>query len=84
MFFFVFIFWFLFCFLSVIGRCRQACYKWVCGDTKAAEIHITEEEREMLRLKMTSLHQNKKSTVLLNFTAAFLIIAITFLFGFYA
>ena len=69
---------------SVSVRFREGCYNWVCGDVKKAEVHITAEEKEMLRLKMTSLHQKRRWTILLNATASFLIIAITFLFGFYA
>ena len=63
---------------------RQACYNWVCGDTKQAELHISKEERDLLRQKMTSIRQNQTWGILLNLSAGFLIIAITFLFGYFA
>lgn len=65
-------------------RFRKACYNWVCGDSQQAEAKITKEEREVLRKKMTSIQQSRKWTILLNFSAGFLIIAITFLFGYFA
>ena len=74
----------MFTYSSVTVRCRRACYNWVCGDPKGAEVNITEDEREVLRLKMTSLHQKREWTMLLNSVAALLIIAITFLFGIFA
>ena len=70
-----------FCFSD---KFRQACYNWVCGDTKQAEMHISKEERDLLRQKMTSIRQNERWGIVLNMSAGFLVIAITFLFGYFA
>nr|WLN44350.1 AAT10 [Sinonovacula rivularis] len=68
---------------SVLLRLKLFLYSWVCGIQQGQRRHVTAEEREIIRRKMTSIKQGKNVTRFLNAYAVFLCLAITFLFGFF-
>ncbi|XP_060581833.1 sodium/glucose cotransporter 4-like [Ruditapes philippinarum] len=65
-------------------RCKMAFLAWVCGNQDTGNTNISAEERAIIRRKMTSIKQNRKATAFLNTGAIIIMVAITFLIGFYA
>jgi 3,4-dihydroxy-2-butanone 4-phosphate synthase len=71
-------------FISEGERCKMAFLAWVCGNQETGNTNISAEERAIIRRKMTSIKQNRKATAFLNTGAIIIMVAITFLIGFYA
>ena len=62
---------------------RNAFIEWVCGG-QSNEEKVTKEEMDVIRRKMTSIKQSPFWTNVLNVIAFGLVVAMTFLCGYYA
>ncbi|KAL4229691.1 hypothetical protein ACF0H5_010079 [Mactra antiquata] len=69
---------------TVVQRCQNIFKDWICGSVETEKNHVTKQERELMRRKMTSIKEGPWTSVFLNIIAVFLLTAITFLFGVFA
>lgn len=71
-------------FLSVLGICKRRLYSWVCGVGSRKVKVISKAEQAAVRARMTSITETSTERMALNVAALFLLLSITFLFGYFA
>ena len=71
---------------DIVGRraaAARVCKNWVCGTVEDPGKKLTDEEKQVIRQKMTSLKEHKFWRIVLNVVAVALAILTSFLLGFF-